>query len=331
MPFVLQHVEVRYGDRTALTVQDLAIRPGSITAVMGPNGAGKTTFLKILAGLVDPAQGVLTYRGEPVAPDSVTQLRQKVCLVHQTPLLFNTAVHENVAFGLKARRFPKAEIERAVSQALDLVGCAELKKRRARELSGGEVKRVAIARALVLDPEVLLLDEPLANVDQTTATTLEEVFRAIRERGQTLIFSTHDPRLAHRLAREVVVLIDGHLSPSPYENLFTGRLLTDGEMTWFDTGKVRIAVPPGLSDTGHISIGSDEILVSRQPLQSSARNVLQGRLIRIEEHSEGVLNVGVEAGEPFTVRLTQQSFQDLGLSIGAPVYLTFKSTAVNPL
>lgn len=331
MPFVLQDVEVRYGDRTVLTIESLAVNPGSITAVMGPNGAGKTTLLKVLAGLVDPAQGVLKYRGEQVTPDSVTRLRQKVCLVHQAPLLFDTAVLENVAFGLKARRVPKAEIQRTVSQALNLVGCSDLQKRKARELSGGEVKRVAIARALVLDPEVLLLDEPLANVDQITAKALEEVFQAIEERGQTLIFSTHDARLAHRLAHQVVVLMDGRLSPSPYENLFAGRLLIDGETAWFDTGKVRIAVPPGISDTGHISIGSDEILLSRQRLHSSARNVFQGRLIRIEEHGEGVLTVGVEAGEPFTVRLTQQSFQDLGLSIGAQVYLTFKSTAVHPL
>ncbi|MFQ5804813.1 MAG: ATP-binding cassette domain-containing protein, partial [Candidatus Methylomirabilales bacterium] len=327
----LRNVEVRYGDRKVLTIESLAITPRTTTAVMGPNGAGKTTLLKLLAGLVDTTNGVLNYRGDQVTPDSVTRLRQKVCLVHQVPLLFNATVLENIAFGLKARGISKAEIQRAVSQALSLVGCSDLKKRRARELSGGEVKRVAIARALVLDPEVLLLDEPLANVDQITAKALEEVFQAIEERGQTLIFSTHDARLAHRLAHEVVVLMDGRLSPSPYENLFAGHLLIDGETAWFDTGKARIAVPPGMSDTGHISIGPDEILLSRQPLQSSARNVFQGRLIRIEERGEGVLDVAVEAGEPFTVRLTQQSFLDLGLSIGAQVYLTFKSTAVTPL
>jgi tungstate transport system ATP-binding protein len=314
-----------------LTVQDLAIKPGSVTAVMGPNGAGKTTLLKLLAGLTTPTRGSLTYRGERVAADSVARIRQKVCLVHQTPLLFNTAVMENVAFGLKARGVPKGEIQRAVIQALSLVGCSDLRKRRARELSGGEVKRVAIARALVLDPEVLLLDEPFSEVDQMTSKAMEEVFRGIEARGQALIFSTHDARVAHRLAREVVVLMEGRLSPSPYENLFAGRLVVDGETAWFDTGKVRIAVPPGLPNTAHISIGSDEILLSRQPLQSSARNVFQGRLIRIEEHGEGVLSVAVEAGEPFTVRLTQQSFRELGLSIGTQVYITFKSTSVKPL
>jgi len=331
MSFVLQDMEVKYGDRQVLTIENLAIRPGSITAVMGPNGAGKTTLLKVLAGLMDPAHGSLAYRGAQVTPENVGILRHKVCLVHQAPLLFDMTVFENVAFGLKARRVPKADILRAVMQALTVVGCLDLKRRRARELSGGEVKRVAIARTLVLDPEVLLLDEPLANVDQTTAKTLEEVFHEIDERGRTLIFSTHDPRLAHRLAREMVVLTDGHLSPSPYENLFAGRPLTEGETSWFDTGRIRIAVPPGLSNTGHISIGSDEILLSRQPLHSSARNVFQGRLTRIEERAKGVLDVAVVAGESFTVRLTHQSLQELGLTVGDPVYITFKSTSVKPL
>jgi tungstate transport system ATP-binding protein len=331
MPFVLQDVEVKYGDRQVLTIENLAIRPGSITAVMGPNGAGKTTLLKVLAGLTNPAHGSLAYRGAQVTPENVGILRHKVCLVHQAPLLFDMTVFENVAFGLKARRVPKADILQAVMQALTVVGCLDLMKRRARELSGGEVKRVAIARTLVLDPEVLLLDEPLANVDQTTAKALEEVFGEIEKRGGTLIFSTHDPRLAHRLAREMVVLTDGHLSPSPYENLFAGRPLTEGETSWFDTGRIRIAVPPGLSNTGHISIGSDEILLSRQPLHSSARNVFQGRLTRIEERAKGVLDVAVVAGESFTVRLTHQSLQELGLTVGDPVYITFKSTSVKPL
>ncbi|MFQ5990294.1 MAG: ABC transporter ATP-binding protein [Candidatus Methylomirabilales bacterium] len=331
MAFVLQNVEVKYGDRQVLMIDNLTIRPNSITAVMGPNGAGKTTLLKVLAGLLDPARGIMTYRSEHMDSHNVARLRQKVCLVHQVPLLFDTTVFENVAYGLKARRVPRAEIDQAVTHALRLVGCADLKKRRARELSGGEVKRVAIARALVLNPDVLLLDEPLANVDQITAKALEEAFRTIEERGQTLIFSTHNPRLAHRLAHEVVVLTDGRLSPSPYENLFAGRPIAEGDTSWFDTGSIRIAVPAGLSNTGHISIGSDEILLSRQPLQSSARNVFQGRLIRIEERGEGVLDVAVEAGESFIVRLTQQSFHELGLTIGDPVYITFKSTSVKPL
>jgi len=330
MPFMLRNIEVRYGARMALSIESLAIRAGSSTAVMGPNGAGKTTLLRVLAGLMDPVRGTVTYEGEPITSEHLARHRQKVCLLHQNPLLFDTTVLENVAFGLRARGVPRAKIQQRVGQALTLVGCADIQKRRARELSGGEEKRVAIARALVLDPEVLLLDEPLANVDQITAKALEEVFRAREERGQTLIFSTHDGRLAHRLARDVVVLRDGRPSPSPYENLFTGRLLTNGETALFDTGKVRIAVPPGLSTTGHISIGPDEILLSQEPLQSSARNAFKGRVTRIEEHAEGVLDVAVEAGEPFTVRVTQQSFQELGLAIGARVYITFKSTAVKP-
>lgn len=229
MPFALQNVEVTYGDRKVLTIERLAITPGSITAVMGPNGAGKTTLLKVLGGLIPPTQGSLFYQDEKVTAHSAARLRQKVSLVHQAPLLFDTAVLENVAFGLKARGVPKREIQQTVMWALSVVGCSELTTRRARQLSGGEVKRVAIARALALAPEVLLLDEPLADVDRTTAKALEQVFRGIEARGQTLIFSTHDLRLAYRLAKEVVVLTRGRLSPATYEDLFTDHLLVDEE------------------------------------------------------------------------------------------------------
>ncbi len=331
MPFTLHDLEMRYGERKVLEIETLTLREGAITAIMGPNGAGKTTLLKILAGLAHPSKGYVTYRGEQVTPERVALLHQKVCLVHQSPLLFDTTVQENVAFGLKVRRVPKAEIKRRVRQALTLVGSSGLERRRARELSGGEVQRVAIARAIVLEPEVLLLDEPFANVDQMTAKALEEIFRGMGRGEQTVIFSTHDPRLAYRLAQEVAVLHEGRLSPPLYENLYAGRLLVDGESCWFDTGMVRIAVPPSLSETGHISIRPEEILLSREPLRSSARNVFQGRLTRIEERGEGVLDVAVEAGESFTVRLTRHSFHELGLSVGAEVYVSFKSTAVKSL
>ncbi|MFQ5961127.1 MAG: energy-coupling factor ABC transporter ATP-binding protein [Candidatus Methylomirabilales bacterium] len=229
MPFALQNVEVTYGDRKVLTIERLTITPGMITAIMGPNGAGKTTLLKVFAGLLPLAQGSLSYQGETVTAHSVPRLRQNVSLVHQAPLLFDTTVVENVAFGLKARGVPKHEIQQKMTWALSVVGCSDLANRRARELSGGEVKRVAIARALALEPAVLLLDEPLADVDQTTAQALEQIFRGSEARGQTLIFSTHDPRLARRLAQDVVILRQGRLSASSHENPSANHLLVDGE------------------------------------------------------------------------------------------------------
>jgi molybdopterin-binding protein len=129
----------------------------------------------------------------------------------------------------------------------------------------------------------------------------------------------------------VVVLREGRLSSSPYENLYSGRVLTEGGASWFDTGRIRIAVPPGFPEGGPISIRPDEILLSREPLKSSARNVFPGRLTRIEERWGGVLDVTVEAGESFTVRVTRESFADLKLTVGAQIYIAFKSTAVKAL
>lgn len=332
MSFIVHNLEKVYGERKVLAIGTLTFRGAAVTALMGPNGAGKTTLLKILAGLEHPTAGEVIYRGQPVTPGMVPRLRQEVSLVHQSPLLFDTTVFENVSFGLKVRRIPKADLEKRVAEALAMMGLSRLEgDRRARGLSGGEVQRVAIARALALEPAVLLLDEPFANVDQATLRALEDLFHRMGEGGRTLIFSTHDSRLAHRVAQEVVVLQQGRLSSSPYENLYTGRVLTDGGTAWFDTGRIRIAVPAGFPQAGPISIRPDEILLSREPLKSSARNVFQGRLTRIEEQGEGVLDVTVEAGEPFIVRVTRESFAELKLTVGAQVYITFKSTAVKAL
>jgi len=201
---------------TALREVSLAIPKGVIFGLLGPNGAGKTTLLRILAGLEQPSAGAVTYRGHLVTPEVIPRLRQEVSLVHQSPLLFDTTVFENLSFGLRIRKIAKAEREQRVTEALAMVGLSQLEKdRRARGLSGGEVQRVAIARALALEPAILLLDEPFANVDQATVKALEDLFRKIGAGGRTLIFSTHNPSLAHRLAREVVVLREGRLSPSP--------------------------------------------------------------------------------------------------------------------
>lgn len=329
MPFTVRHLEKVYGARQVLAIEALSFREGAVTALMGPNGAGKTTLFRILAGLEHPSAGEVIYRGELVTPGMIPRLRQEVSLVHQSPLLFDTTIFENVGFGLKIRRIPKAELERRVMEALAMVGLSSFDVgRRARGLSGGEVQRIAIARALALAPAVLLLDEPFANVDEATGKALERLFRQMGAGGRTVIFSTHHPSLAHRLAQAVVVLREGRLSPPPYENLYTGRVVTEGGGSWFDTGRIRIAVPPGFPETGPLSIRPEEILLSRGPFKSSARNVFRGRLTRVEERGEGVVEATVEAGEPFTVRVTREAFAELELSVGAEVYLAFKSTAV---
>ena len=191
----LQSIRKRYGSNVALDVEELTIAEGRLYTLTGANGAGKSTLLSILAFLTPPTSREIFYAGKRVDWNhgSVEDYRRKVTLLHQSPYLFVGSVHDNVAFGLKVRGIPGEEQRRIVDRALDGVGLQGFRDRKARELSGGEAQRVAMARALALNPEVLLLDEPLANIDRETAGLLKTVIASLPARGTTVVMTTHDP------------------------------------------------------------------------------------------------------------------------------------------
>ncbi|MCM2359308.1 MAG: ATP-binding cassette domain-containing protein [Geobacteraceae bacterium] len=214
----LRNIRKSYGQRTVLAIDDLAVRAGRLYTLTGANGSGKTTLLSILAFLTQPSSGELIYGGGPVRWNNASLLtpRREVTLLHQAPYLFNGSVAGNVAFGLRMRGIRGEEQHRRVEEALDLVGLAGFGQRRARELSGGEAQRVAMARALVLRPRVLLLDEPLANVDRQTSDLLEKLVVALPGQGTTVIMTTHDPEHPDRLGGELIHLVAGELAgPAP--------------------------------------------------------------------------------------------------------------------
>jgi tungstate transport system ATP-binding protein len=207
----LQSIRKRYGSNVALDVEELTIAEGRLYTLTGANGAGKSTLLSILAFLTPPTSGEIFYAGNRVDWNhgSVEEYRRKVTLLHQSPYLFVGSVHDNVAFGLKVRGIPGEEQRRIVDRALDGVGLQGFRDRKARELSGGEAQRVAMARALALNPEVLLLDEPLANIDRETAGLLETVIASLPARGTTVVMTTHDPDHPGRLNGESIHLEGG--------------------------------------------------------------------------------------------------------------------------
>jgi len=214
----LRGIRMRYGTRTVLAIDDLSIAAGRLYTLAGPNGAGKSTLLAILAFLSPPTEGEVYYAGARVdwARGSVRDRRLKVTLLHQSPYLFGGTVRANVAFGLKARGIAGDAQRRSVARALEAVGLGEFGDRKARELSGGEAQRVAMARALALEPEVLLLDEPLANIDRETAALLESVIASLPARGTTVVMTTHDPDHPARLNGASIVLEGGRVvRPSP--------------------------------------------------------------------------------------------------------------------
>lgn len=208
--YTLRGVTQRYGTRVVLSIAQLAVRRGEILALVGPSGAGKSTLLRLLGFLESPAGGELTYAGRAADaswPDLAA--RRRVTMVFQRPHLLRRTVAENVAYGLHLRgRGPEAQ----VAQLLADVGLSELANAPAGTLSGGEMQRVALARALVLQPEVLLLDEPTANLDPYNIRLIEEMTRQVNEaQGTTVVVVTHNIFQARRLAQRVGLLLNGQL------------------------------------------------------------------------------------------------------------------------
>lgn len=210
----LEAIRKRYGSRVALEVPELAIGEGGIHSLTGPNGSGKSTLLALLAFLSPPTSGTLYYGGKCVGWEarSLVALRKEVTLLHQSPYLFEGSVSDNIAYGLKVRGAHEEIRQSRIAESLEMVGLSGFGLRRAKALSGGEMQRVALARALALCPRVLLLDEPLANVDRASAEVIRAVILGLPERGTTVIMTTHDPVPPERINGEVIRLEGGRLS-----------------------------------------------------------------------------------------------------------------------
>ncbi len=204
----LKHVTQEYDGKIVLRGVSLSVRRGEVLSIIGPNGAGKTTLLRIMGLLDKPVGGEVIYRGVKVRKSNAPHIRSKITMVFQRAVLFNTTVFDNIAYGLKLRGYSSDEIERRVGRVLERVGMEKFSKRRAKTLSGGEQQRVVIARALVLEPELLLLDEPTANLDPTNVTIVEEIIRSLKNNAAVVV-TTHNLFQARRLPDRVVCLLDG--------------------------------------------------------------------------------------------------------------------------
>ncbi|HRQ24199.1 MAG TPA: ATP-binding cassette domain-containing protein [Anaerolineales bacterium] len=208
----IRGLAVKRGGRGVLEANELNVKKSEVLAVVGPNGAGKSTLLLTLARLLKPERGEIWFNGKPAAAESALHYRRRIGLVMQDPLLFDMSVRENVACGLKFRGVAKKEIEPRVEKWLGQLGISHLAGRRASELSGGEGQRISLARALVLDPELLLLDEPFSALDSPTrARLIDDLRRILPENGVTTIFITHDLNEARKLGNRLAILLDGKL------------------------------------------------------------------------------------------------------------------------
>jgi tungstate transport system ATP-binding protein len=208
----LHNVAKKYEGRRVLQVDHLKIRRGEVFALVGPSGAGKSTLLRLLNFLEPPASGRIRFLDIEFSADQPMPLayRRRVTTVFQRPILLNRNVWANVNYGLQLRG--QRSSARRIEMALEQVGLTALARQRARTLSGGEAQRVALARAMVLQPDVLLLDEPTANLDPYNVGLIEDIVRALnRERGTTLVLVTHNVFQAKRLAHRVALMLESQI------------------------------------------------------------------------------------------------------------------------
>jgi len=196
----------------ALRVDSLNIERGETLAVVGPNGAGKSTLLLALARLLKPSQGEIIYDGKSLRQWDELEYRRKISFVFQAPLLMDMTVEQNVALGLKFRGVSTNQTYERVGKWIKQLGVESLSKRRARQLSGGEAQRVSLARAFVLDPELLLLDEPFSSLDPPTrAKLIEDLSALLKADHRMAVFVTHNLNEAAKLSHRIAVIVGGVL------------------------------------------------------------------------------------------------------------------------
>jgi tungstate transport system ATP-binding protein len=331
-------------------VDHIQLSRGEVLCLLGSSGAGKSTLLRILGLLESPDEGVVSVDGAPAIPSDVAA-RRKISAALQSAVMFRGDVETNVSYGLKVRGVSKDLPER-VHAALSLMEIEDLRKRSVREISGGEAQRVAIARAIAVDSEVVLLDEPLAQVDEPRRESLAlSLKRIMRDRGSGVLWVTHDRTEALAIADRLAVIEDGVLLQSGSttevfarpqnekvarllgaENIFHGRVATN------EAGLATIAVGDvRLEATSDVSPGSEALVLFRpeevsiattEPLQASPRNRMRAT-IKESIQLGAITKIYLDAPVPLVAAVTSPTYRDMALRPGSVVWASFKATSVH--
>ncbi|MGA2913441.1 MAG: ABC transporter ATP-binding protein [Methanoregula sp.] len=346
----------KVGDRNILDAIDLDIQKGEIFTVIGPSGSGKTTLIRLIDLLDIPTTGKIIFDGADTTSSEHIRLsiRRRMAMVFQKPAVLNTTVSGNIAFGLKFRGVERSEIDARVHQVLDIVGLLHLSERRAVTLSGGEMQRVAIARALVTRPEVLLLDEPTANLDPVNSELIENLILRIHRQFQTtIVLSTHDMIQGQRLADRIGVIMDGRIVQVGNTNdifyqpagkniaRFVGiDTILKGVVKTNDQGHATIDIgnaifeaitqsPPGQHVALYIRPEEVAITLNDGDLpRTSVRNQLTGTIIKMVPFGPFVRTT-IDFGSHLTALVTHRSADELSLAVGMTVIAGIKASAIH--
>lgn len=344
----------RYGSRTVLDVAELEIPAGETLALVGPSGSGKSTLLRLLGLLESPDAGRVFVGGREVTPRD-RDVRLEMAAAFQRPYLIRGSVGANVEYGLRLRGVPRAQRHARVAHVLARVGLAGRAGESAMRLSGGEAQRVSLARALVLEPRVLLLDEPLASVEPTLRDRLSHEFAEIlRQTATTTLYVTHDLAEAAVIAEHVAVMRDGHVAQAgqtadvmglPHNewvaSFFGMEAPLEGAVASVHDGLASIACGGAtvVATAGELAAG-ERVLVAVRPEDvllfgdevhlppSSARNVMYGTVTHVR--SGGMTyRIGIEVGGTrIASTVSALSREELDLRPGSRVTVVFKASAV---
>lgn len=323
----LQGISKQFGDFTALKSLDCTIESGELVALLGPSGCGKTTTLRMIAGLESPTTGGILFDGEDISPYAVQE--RNVGMVFQRYALFpHMSVAKNITFGLDVSDTKKQEIAHRLEEILDIVQLQDFRDRFPSQLSGGQMQRVAIARTLITKPSVLMMDEPLANLDTKLRGEMRTFIKKLqRQFNITTIFVTHDQIEAMELADRIAVIFDGELAQydTPEVIYNTPNTLAIADFMGADNIMPGVVVSPTqvktdfanltanaltkhnctVGDTIHVVLRSEAIALSHTPLKSShTRQVIQGTIVACDFFG-ATMNYTITCGDS-TLNVRQQ-------------------------
>lgn len=326
----------------------LHVRDGEFFVLLGPSGAGKSLLLELVAGFhtVDSGEVLLGGRNVTHLPPEA----RGVGFVYQDSMLFpHRTARENIAYGLRLRRQRPDRVRATVQRLAAMLRIEEILDRDPEQLSGGEKQRVSIARALAVEPQLLLMDEPLGALDPLRQAGLRrELKRLHRRTGLTVLHVTHDQAEARELGQRVGVMQAGRLLQvgEPAEvferpadafvaeftgcrNIYEGLARPDGDVTVFRSGALKLVATARVVGPARAAVRPEHIIISTEPVTTSARNQLAGRVASVEQQG-GVYAVTAEfEGHPMTSLITAHSLEHLGIRPGSRVYFSFKANSLH--
>jgi len=343
----IKNLTVDLGD-FVLKDASLQIQKSEYFIILGPTGAGKTVLLETIVGLYPAKSGQVWLNGQEIT--HLEPEKRGIAFVYQDHVLFpHLSVWDNITFGLKRRKKPKAEIRETANWIIDLLKISHLTKRKPDTLSGGEKQKVALARALVIRPKVLLLDEPLSALDPETKETVQRELRRIHNQlGLTIVHVTHDFEEAVSMGDRIAVVGEGRVVQigTPQEvfrqpnSEFVARFamarnitiadIQDGEdgRAFAYVGDTKLEVLTEMRGKHRLSLRPEDILVSTEPFQSSARNSFKGPITHILDKGS-ILYLTIDVPPELVCLVTRRSYDEMNLNKGGEVHVTFKASAVH--